>query len=200
MMRLRGRPRPEGPGQALLPVRHRRGGFHQGPLHPGGDPAGPRVRQRIRPLERQRPPCPRLRARQRGHQDGCAPWHRSLLLPAQDGARGPGLRRPDGHLHDFQHHGRVAHPARLRPGRRRGRRAGPPRRGLRPQPRPVRRERQEPGQLHLQLLRLLLRSDDRRSAGSASSIPSTPRTSCPPSTRDPARAAASAPPSAPSKR
>ena len=42
-----------------------------------------------------------------------------------------------------------------------GRGHGPARRGLRGQPRAVRRERAARGQLHLQLLRLLLRGDDR---------------------------------------
>ena len=145
MMRLRGDIDQKLLAELYLPVHQRRGGFHQGPVHAGRDPARPRLRQRARPLERERPPRPGLRAGERGHQDGLPPRHRPLLLPAQDGARGPRLRRPAGHLHDLQHDGGLAHPARLRPGRRRGRRAGPARRGPGPEPRPVRRERQEQG-------------------------------------------------------
>ena len=74
------------------------------------------------PLERERPPRPRLRKGQRGHPDGHPPRDRPLLLPAQDGACEPGLRRPARHLHDLQHDGGLARPPRLRPRRRRRRR------------------------------------------------------------------------------
>ena len=45
------------------------------------------------------------------------PGHRPLLLPAQDGARRPRLRRPARHLHDLQHDGRVRSSGTATPGR-----------------------------------------------------------------------------------
>ena len=88
---------------------------------------------------------------------------RLVLLPAQDAARRAGLRRAARHLHDVQQHRR-----------RRWCATAPRARSRRPsastcceqardrEPRAVRRERPREGQLHLQLLRLLLRGADRR--------------------------------------
>ncbi len=66
-----GRPRPESSGQALLPVHHRRGGFHQGSVHPGRNAARPGVRQRACPEQRPGSSRPRLRAGERSDQDRC---------------------------------------------------------------------------------------------------------------------------------
>ena len=77
---------------------------------------------------------------------------------------GPRLRRADGHLHDLRHGGRVAGQARVRARDRRGGVSRPARTGARPAPGAVRRERARRRELHLQLLRVLLRGDDRRTA------------------------------------
>ncbi len=53
----------------------------------------------------------------RGRRERRAHRRRPLLLPPQDGAPGPRLRRADEHLHDLQQHRRLADPARPRPAR-----------------------------------------------------------------------------------
>ena len=99
------------------------------------------------PARSSAPPPPR-----RGH----------LLLPPQDAAPGPGLRRADGHLHDLQ---RRPPQSLIKHGIAREIDAAEGldllRAGARAEPGAVRRERPAAGQLHLQLLRLLLRGDDR---------------------------------------
>ena len=108
-----------------------------------------------------RAPRPRLRASQRGHPDVRAHGRRCLLLPPQDGARGPRVRCASRDLHDVRRHGRFADPPWVRTAGRCGRGHGPAPGGARQQPRPVRRERATRRRVHLQLLRVLLRGDDR---------------------------------------
>ena len=112
-------------------------------------------------LAGERAPRPRFRAGQRGDPDRHPPRDLPLLLPPQDGARGEGLRRAPGHLHDLQRLGLVAHPARPRPRGRGGRGDGDAPPGTGAGSRAVRRERSRGRELHLQLLRLLLRGHDR---------------------------------------
>ena len=91
-----------------------------------------------------------------GDQDGVPQRRGHVLLPPQDDAPRSSLRRAYGNLHDLQRFGPVTDQVRACP---RDRRAGvhePPRHGLRTWPRAIRRERAAAGQLHMQLLRLLL--------------------------------------------
>ncbi len=144
------RHRPEGPGGTLLPVSERRRGLHQGPLYRRRNPTWPRLRAGAHALGRKRRARARLRAGQRGHPHGLPPGHQHLLLPSQDAARGPRLRRAQGHLHDLQHLGRVPGPARPRPPGGHGRVPGPAGPGPGARPGAVRGERARAGQLHLQ--------------------------------------------------
>ena len=152
---------PEGSRRAVLPVHERRGRVHPVAVHRRRDPARQGVRARAGAHERQRAPRARLRAGERSDPDRHPPRRRRVLLPPQDDARRQELRRADEHLHDLQQLRRLADPSRLRPVGRRRRVPRPARPGLRAQPRAVRRERPRRRQLHLQLLRMLLRSHDR---------------------------------------
>ena len=88
---------------------------------------------------------------------GLAHRRQHVLLPPQDAASGPGLRRAHGHLHDLQHLGALAHQVRARPADGRRRMSRSARRGAGAQSGPVRGKHPRGRELHLQLLRLLLR-------------------------------------------
>ncbi len=150
--------------RAFLPVHHRRGGLHQGPLHDGDDAARPGVRARAGPHERAGAARARLRARERRHRRRGGHGRRDVLLPAQEAAPRTCVRCADGHLHDVRRHGAVPHRERIRAAGGCGGGDRPAPAGPRPAPRAVRRERPPERRLHLQLLRLLLRGDDRRAA------------------------------------
>ncbi len=107
---------------------------------------------------------PGLRARQRGGPARSRHRGRRLLLPPQDGPPGAGLRRAHGHLHDLRHGRRLPHAPRRGEEDRCGRVSRPPGGGAGARSRPVRRKRPGGGELHLQLLRVLLRGHDRRQA------------------------------------
>ena len=159
----RGR-RPEAAGRALLRVPERRGGLHQGPLRARGDAARPHVRAGEGRSPRALAAGARLRAGEPRDPGGVHGRRQPLLLPAQDGARGAGLRRAPRHLPHLRQHRAIAREARLRPGGLRLRGPGAPAPGPGAGPRAVRRERAREAGLHLQLLRLLLRGHARGAA------------------------------------
>ncbi len=165
MMRVRERRRPEGAERALLPVPERRGGLHPGVVHPRRDPARARIRPRagalgengLHVLDYERASEVIETATCMGV--GLCYCRHKMRAP------GPRVRRPDGDLHDLQR----APPSSLirhgiRAAGRRRPRAGPAAGGLGARVGAVRRERAAARELHLQLLRLLLRGDDRGAA------------------------------------
>ena len=156
----RGR-RPEAAGRALLRVPERRGGLHQGPLRARRDPARPHVRAGTGPARRALAAGPRLRAGEPRDPGGVHGRGQPVLLPAQDGARGAGLRRTPRHLPHLRRHRPLAREARLRAEVSASRGPGAPAPGPGAGPRAVRRERAREAGLHLQLLRLLLRGHAR---------------------------------------
>ena len=156
--------RPEAAGRALLRVPERRGGLHQGPLRAGRDAARPHVRAGEGRSPRALAAGARLRAGEPRDPGGVHRRGQPLLLPAQDGAPGPRLRRAARDLPDLRQHRALAREARLRPGGLRLRGPGAPAPGPGAGPRAVRRERPREAGLHVQLLRLLLRGHARGAA------------------------------------
>ncbi|MCK7494117.1 MAG: hypothetical protein MZW92_24965 [Comamonadaceae bacterium] len=195
LMRVRGRRRPEAAGGAVLPVPDRRGGLRQGALHHGRRRswAGPSSTSRCSPATR---PLHVLDYERASAVIASSPDIGVGLCYCRHKMQhlGTRLRRAARHLHDVRRHGAASL---IKHGLRAPRRT-PPRAstscrrraaaGLVQFGENVRAQRG----VHLQLLRLLLRGDDRGAALREPPTRSTPRTSSRSSIRRRATAAGSA--------